>query len=39
MSQEMIRELFIAKMPKNIRNSLIAVKNLFLDELAIRRTR
>ena len=35
MSQEMIRELFIAKMPENIRNSLIAVKNLSLDELAI----
>ena len=35
MSQEMIRELFIAKMPENIRNCLIAVKNLSLDELAI----
>ena len=34
-SQEMICELFIAKMPENIRNSLIAVKNLSLDELAI----
>ena len=35
MSQEMIRELFIAKMPENIRNCLKAVKNLSLDELAI----
>ena len=35
MSQEMIRELFIAKKLENIRNSLIAVKNLSLDELAI----
>ena len=35
MSQEMTRELFIAKMPENIRNSLIAVKNLSLDEKAI----
>ena len=35
MSQKMIRELFIAKMPENIRNSLIAVKNVSLDELAI----
>ena len=35
MSQEMIRELFIANMPENIRNSLIAVKDLSLDKLAI----
>ena len=35
MSQEMIRELFIAKMPENIRNSLVAVKKLSLNELAI----
>ena len=35
MSQEMILELFIAKMLENIRNNLIAVKNLSLDELAI----
>ena len=33
MSQEMINELFIAKMPENIQNSLIAVKNLSLNEL------
>ena len=35
MSQEMIRKLFIAKMPENIRNSLIVVKNLSVDELAL----
>ena len=34
MSQEMIRELFIAKMHENIRNCLIAVKNLSPEELA-----
>ena len=35
MSQEMIRELFVAIMPENIRNSVIAVKSLSLDELAV----
>ena len=35
MSQEMILELFIAKMLENIQNNLIAVKNLSLNELAI----
>ena len=35
LSQEMIRELFIAIMPKNIRSSVIAVKSLSLDELAV----
>ena len=35
MSEDMIRELFIAKMPDHLRNSLIAMRTASLDELAI----
>ena len=35
MSANMIRELFIAKMPEHLRNNLIAMANVTLDELAI----